>query len=138
VIIQQSLPRGIRNNNPGNIRRNNTRWQGMQTIQNDDQFVQFTNAEYGFRAMARILKTYERRGLITVRDIISTYAPKNENDTQTYVEFAANRLQVLPDQALDFNQYLFPLIKAITLFEQGATFASFYTDDSMREGIALA
>lgn len=56
IASYATLPRGIRNKNPGNIKRNNTQWQGMQLIQNDPEFVQFKHPKYGFRAMARILR----------------------------------------------------------------------------------
>lgn len=138
MAVTQSLPRGIRNNNPGNIRRNAIRWEGMKARQTDSEFVQFTAPVYGFRALVRILKNYERRGLITVREIISTYAPSTENHTEKYIAFVSGRLQVSPDQELNLAQNLLSLIKAITAFEQGAAFATFYRDDTIQGGIVLA
>lgn len=51
-------PRGIRNNNPGNIKwsaANN--WQG-QIGKDSAGFVIFSSADYGLRAAARLIKTY--------------------------------------------------------------------------------
>ncbi len=138
TVSRSSLPRGIRNNNPGNIRLTSDQWQGLQDAQNDPDFFQFVHPRYGFRAMARILRNYQRRGLTTLREMIGTYAPKSENDTNAYVRFVANELNINPDAELSLDVYLFPLIKAITQFENGRRFADFYGDNTIKEGIALA
>ena len=66
-------PRGIRNRNPGNIDRGRDRWQGMADDQSPDpRFVVFTEAEWGIRAIVRVLRSYrDRHGLETVRAIVS-------------------------------------------------------------------
>jgi len=43
-----SLPRGIRNNNPGNIRQNNIQWQGMSENPFDPHFVEFKEPVWGY------------------------------------------------------------------------------------------
>ncbi len=138
TFLKSQLPRGIRNNNPGNIKRNAIAWEGMRAVQSDAEFVQFESPEYGFRAMARILRTYESRGIVTVRDIISTYAPAEENSTANYINFVAGRLNVAPDAELDFDAQLLDLIKAMAIFENGTLYAGFYDDATIRGGIALA
>jgi len=138
IAIKKNLPRGIRNNNPGNIRRTVDQWQGMSAVQTDSEFVQFVEPEYGFRAIARILRSYERRGLITVRDIISVYAPASENKTESYIHFVAQRLNVSPDAALNLERDLLQLIKAITIFENGPLYASIYDDNTIEQGAFLA
>ena len=53
------LPRGIRNNNPLNIRRSKDQWQGMKKEQTDGAFCQFENLAYGWRASFMLLtRTY--------------------------------------------------------------------------------
>ena len=53
------LPRGIRNNNPLNIRRGKDQWKGMAEAQNDRAFVQFKSLDYGWRAAFYLLtRTY--------------------------------------------------------------------------------
>ena len=138
TFTQSSLPRGIRNNNPGNIRRTNDRWQGMEEKQTDPEFVQFRHPRYGFRAMARILHNYQRRGLTTLRDIISTWAPKNENDTNAYLNFVAKRLNTSPDSDIDISTRMVELIKAITIFENGKIATVYYSDAAIESGILLA
>ena len=55
------MNRGIRNNNPLNIRRSATRWKGAQEEQRDKAFVQFKTLAYGYRAAWKILQTYYER-----------------------------------------------------------------------------
>ena len=50
--------RGIRNNNPLNIRHSADRWQGAREEQTDKSFVQFTTMAYGYRAAWKVLESY--------------------------------------------------------------------------------
>lgn len=133
-----NLPRGIRNNNPGNIRRTADQWEGMTEAQTDPEFVQFVAPEYGFRAMLRILRSYERRGVVTTQDIITTYSPPSENNTTNYIRFVVNELGMSPDTAIDLDRDALPLIRAMATFENGSRFANFYNDQIIQQGIALA
>ena len=47
-----TVPRGTRNNNPGNIRHSADAWKGMNVEQLDDSFVQFETPHFGIRAAA--------------------------------------------------------------------------------------
>ena len=53
-------PRGIRNNNPGNIECGSP-WQGLRTQKErtDNRFAQFTDPVFGIRALACVLITYQ-------------------------------------------------------------------------------
>ena len=84
------MTRGQRNNNPLNIRHSADKWQGARINQTDPSFVQFTSMAYGDRAAWKVLESYWVRfekELIpyTVRNIISRWAPPNENDTEAYI-----------------------------------------------------
>ena len=84
------MTRGIRNNNPLNIRRSSTHWQGARKEQTDKSFVQFETMAYGYRAAWKILQTYYERFCMqnkdyTVRNIITRWAPPTENDTEAYI-----------------------------------------------------
>ena len=127
------LPRGIRNHNPGNI-RHGADWQGMAEQQTDSAFVQFKSPEWGIRAMVRILRTYESRGLQTVRQIIDRWAPPNENDTESYVQAVAKAVGVMPSELLT-DAHLPALLKAIIAHENGQ---QPYTDEQIQQGIDLA
>lgn len=88
--------------------------------------------------MTRVLRSYERRGLNTINDIINRWAPSNENHTAAYVKFVSDYIGIAPNAEFSISFYLFPLIKAITIYENGRDYASYYSDQTIREGIALA
>lgn len=130
------IPRGIRNNNPGNIRHSKSKWQGMADVQADAEFVSFTSPEYGIRAICRVLLQYQKRGVDTVGEIIRTYAPPVENNTDAYVRSVCKSGGFLPDEVLDFDDaaVMLPLVKAIVKHETGAT----YPDSVFEGGLRLA
>ncbi len=114
-----SKSRGLRNNNPGNIRRG-IDWQGMAERQPDPEFVTFQSPVYGIRAMNKILKTYATKyGLNTVRGIINRWAPPSENDTDAYVAAVAEALGVDPDARIDVAARARELTQAIIQHENG-------------------
>lgn len=119
IMVYQKV-RGIRNNNPGNIKRSNDKWQGLSADQNDPVFFQFDTVEYGIRAMLKILTNYRKKyGLSTVRQIIDRWAPEIENPTSKYQEFVAKELGVGLDEQIDVFMRRIDLAKAITQFENG-------------------
>ncbi len=100
---QQGLPRGIRNNNPGNIRITDTRWQGkIPNAQNrDGAFEQFQSYKWGIGAMTKLLINYMNvRGLRTLTEILNTYAPKSENNTNAYIQTISNETGIHPNTRL--------------------------------------
>ncbi len=130
------MTRGIRNNNPGNIRHGTSRWQGMSAAQPDTEYVTFDSPLYGIRAMAKLLTNYESRyGLDTIRGIITRWAPPIENITASYIDNVSRIVGVLPDQKIDVGERMAPLIKAIIQHENGQ---QPYTDEQINQGIALA
>ena len=131
-------PRGIRNNNPGNIRLSDDKWQGLDIPADDGAFFRFRTPAYGIRALARILITYQdKHGINTVRDMIGRYAPPAENETESYVLHAADHVSVSPDAAIDVHLYrhMRPLVEAIIAHENGVMP---YTDAQIDKGLALA
>lgn len=93
------IPRGIRNNNPLNIRTSATRWQGKRTPSTDPAFEQFDTMTLGVRAAFRILYTYVNRYQVrSIEGIISRWAPDTENNTARYIATVANAL-ALPRSA---------------------------------------
>lgn len=82
--------RGIRNNNPLNIRHSASRWQGARKEQDDSSFVQFETMAYGYRAAWKVLESYwkhfrSQRQPFTVENIIRRWAPPSENCTDAYI-----------------------------------------------------
>jgi hypothetical protein len=130
------MTRGIDNNNPGNIRRSNIAWEGLAPTQTDPAFSQFVNPEYGIRAIAKILKTYQREGLTTIRQMISHWAPpEDHNDTSAYIKNVAAACGVDPDTSLDLAFYMPRIVAAIIHQENGV---NPYSSDIIEEGTHLA
>ncbi|MGG6028834.1 structural protein [Salmonella enterica] len=118
-----NTPRGIRNNNPGNIRWGDD-WKGLvpKEQRTDKAFCQFTAPEYGIRAMIVILRNYQHKhGLNTITGIISRWAPTNENNTQAYINSVAKSTDTAPDQFVhtDDSRFMTKLIQAIIRHENG-------------------
>lgn len=115
--------RGYRNNNPLNIRRNGTRWQGLREEQTDRAFFQFVSIEWGYRAAIKILRTYQRRyGLRSIREMIGRWAPPFENNTEAYVQTVSNRAKVRPDVSinLDNKDLILRIVEAMAFVENGS------------------
>lgn len=89
--LQGSLPRGIRNNNPGNI-EDGTFAKALPGYKGSDgRFAIFESPEHGLQAMDTLLTSYGRRGLKTVNDVISRWAPSADgNNVSAYAQFVAN------------------------------------------------
>jgi hypothetical protein len=91
MTVQTMLLRGIRNNNPLNIRLSpDNRWQGRVAprLNSDGAFEQFQDPIMGLRAAAVLLIThYDRRHLDTIRKLVQVWAPPNENDTEAYARW---------------------------------------------------
>lgn len=95
-------PRGLRNNNPLNIRRTTTKWLGLAPTQTDPEFCQFQTLDYGWRAAFRLLthSYFEKYGLDTIRKIISRWAPPSENNTAAYITSVSRITGIPPDESL--------------------------------------
>jgi hypothetical protein len=78
------IPRGLRNNNPLNIRHNADVFQG-EIKGNDKSFKTFSSMPYGYRAAFVTLATYLSRGWNTIEKIIAKWAPPIENNTEGYI-----------------------------------------------------
>ncbi|CCP02961.1 Protein P5 [Erwinia amylovora Ea644] len=116
--------RGIRNNNPGNIRWGDD-WKGLvpESLRTDKSFCQFKSAEYGIRAMIIILRNYQRKhGLSTMKEIINRWAPDVENDTQAYIDSVAKSTGVPADKRIDTtdSRFMTRLLQAIINHENGS------------------
>lgn len=121
------LPRGIRNNNPGNLRPGSS-WQGI--VGQDGGYLVFDKPENGIRALGKNLLTYFRvHQLDTVRGIISRWAPPQgrdpvtgkaySQDTESYIADVARALGVAPDARIDVPARLDQLVPAIIKHENG-------------------
>lgn len=96
-------PRGIRNNNPGNIRKTDVKWKG-EVAGTDSAFETFVSMPYGYRAMIKLLQNYQKNHrLKTIRQIITRWAPPSENNTSAYISTVSKRTGIGPDVAIDMK-----------------------------------
>ena len=101
-------PRGIRNNNPLNIRLSSDKWQGQRPpsprrgVGGEAEFCQFESMAYGWRAAFVILcKTYYGKyKLKTIRALITRWAPPKENNTEAYIRRVSDYAGIGPDKVL--------------------------------------
>jgi hypothetical protein len=96
-------PRGVRNNNPGNIMKGSSKWQG-EIQGSDPRYASFNSPEAGIAAMGKNLLTYQNKyGINTVEGIVSRWAPATENNTNTYTATVAKALGVKPGDTIDLH-----------------------------------
>lgn len=143
--------RGIRRNNPGNIEyRPSVRWQGQVEPHDGDRYAAFVAPQWGIRAIARVLVTYEDKRkandgsrIDTVHEFISRWAPSVndsgvfENDTGSYVKHMSDLLDVGPNDPISVHDYdtCRTLVVGIITHENGY---NPYSDAQIAKGLMLA
>lgn len=116
------MSRGLRNCNPGNIRRSRVRYKGEVLPSNDKEFKQFCSMAYGYRAMFVLLDSYRSKyGLCTIRQMLNRYAPPSENFTEGYIRFVASRTGIAPDEIVNTRaaRDMVPIVAAMSEIENG-------------------
>ncbi len=116
-------PRGIRNNNPGNIRYGKFAQSWGAIAQDDKGFAVFADPSTGENAEIALLGTYLKNKHDTIRKIISRYAPASENDTHAYIGAVSRQTGLTPDAKLTAAN-LGALSQAIFAHENGAKYAT--------------
>jgi hypothetical protein len=126
--------RGIRNNNPGNLRPGDN-WQGMAGV--SDNFIVFKDVFYGCRALATDISNKYFSGLDSVTKIINKYAPPMENNTIAYINAVSNAIGVSPTAKIDLTKdMLFKFMRAVIMHENGSQ-GSMITDAQILTGISM-
>lgn len=101
------MPRGLRNNNPLNIRRSTDKWIGLRPTQQDKGFFQFVDLAYGYRAAGKLLQNYQRlHKLYNLNGLIARWAPAKENNTKAYVARVARELSTQAGRMIDGETHL--------------------------------
>ena len=130
--------RGIRNNNPGNVRKG-TDWNGLDPSGTDADFCVFVSPQYGIRVIAKLLFAYQDfHDLNTIHGLIDRWAPPSENDTGAYAQFGAERANWGVDTHLSLHtmpELLKGMVVAIIAYENGG-YA--YPDGVVSSGIQMA
>lgn len=119
-------PRGIRNNNPLNIRKG-SQWQGMSKEQSDPSFVQFVSMQYGIRAAFRLMLNHisgfkgTRPPRNTISKLISVWAPPTENATTKYIDFVCQSVGLQASDIIDHKDatQLIKIARAMAFVECG-------------------
>ena len=126
--------RGVRNANPGNIRKSKDQWEGA--IGDDGAFVIFDSPESGVRALAKNLQSYGRQGYDSIEKIINRWAPPSENDTKSYIDSVVAATGIPATQSLDLSNpdTLSSLAQAISFHETGSR----YNPEVYQQGVARA
>jgi len=143
-MTSQMKPRGIRNNNPLNIRRSGSKWKGLSKQQTDKAFCQFDEMKYGWRAAFYLLcYTYWKVwGCNSVRTIISRWAPDNENNTESYIKRVCELTGLAPSEPIgDPTQHADNWLKlgwAMAIVENGLEACKHLDGLDEHEGFKLA
>lgn len=118
--------RGIRNNNPGNLIRTAIDWRGKVPHERntDTRFEQFETTAgvpghiWGIRAMLMDVRSDIRKGLTTIKALITEYAPPVENNTAAYIKAVSSAVGIAPDAPILIAHYP-ALMAAIIKHENG-------------------
>lgn len=116
--------RGLRNNNPGNIRRNDRDKPFIGEIRpsQDCLFRQFKDISYGYRAMFYLLRKYKKNKFNTIEAMIYRWAPPNDNnDTNTYIDFVCHKSGMDRYQPVDVydKNTMCKIVAAMSQMENG-------------------
>ena len=123
---------------PGNIKlANSPLFVGEVRPSYSDVFRTFRTPTHGFRAIAEILLTYQKRdGIKTIGEAINRYAPPSDNNpTEIYSLNVARECGVEVTDTIDFKRYLLPMLRAISRQELGE---DYYSDDTISHAIDMA
>ncbi len=118
------MSRGLRNCNPGNIRLTSRQglYRGEKTPSSDPAFRQFNTMEWGYRALFVLLYTYQtRHNLHTPREIISRWAPPQENHTEAYIRALCEMTGLSEEERLEVTdrETMMRFAAAISRVENG-------------------
>ena len=121
MSVKTTIPRGLRNCNPGNIRLSSVRYAGEVQPSQDTAFKQFCSMAYGYRAVFVLLHSYIQRGFNTITRIINRYAPPSENSTNSYISTVVRRSGIGADTpvAPDDHKTMTAIVSAISFVENG-------------------
>lgn len=143
VVVSRIGVRGVRNNNPGNLRLTGIAWKGkVPNAENTDrEFEQFRDGGgypghvWGLRALYMDVRgDVLRDGLNTVTKLIHSYAPPSENNTRAYIDAVARAIDKGATDALVLAD-LPGVIKAIVAHENRG---HRYPDEDVAQAIRLA
>lgn len=122
--------RGIRNNNPFNIRKSSSRWLG-KIKGSDNEFETFDSLEHGYRAGLILLANYYTKyKLHSYGAILRRFAPVKENNLKNYCKWIQQYTDIYPDAYIELKVLLYEIAPLIAYYE------SKFFDDELQETVA--
>lgn len=122
-IGNKSLPRGLRNSNPGNIKDGAFAQHLPGYAGSDGTFARFDTLDNGLSAMSTLLGRYGKTGLSTPAQIVGRWAPAgaDNNPTASYAANVAKQLGIGVNDPIDMNDpnARLKLASAMASFENG-------------------
>lgn len=118
-MFTTSGTRGIRNNNPGNIRKGSSKWEGEIGV-DDKGFIVFKEMKYGVRACMKLVRNYILSGHDTIRKIISRWAPSSDNNpTESYISYVSTQIGIGSNTKISADDWdkLCKVVVSICYFE---------------------
>jgi hypothetical protein len=109
AVTNPAAPAPLRNNNPG-------------ALMPGGKLANYPDMQSGIAAMDQNLASYANKGVNTLSDVISKWAPPNENNTQAYIKDVSQRLGIPPNQKVDLTNpaQRLAISSAIMLHENGS------------------
>ena len=143
------MPRGYRNNNPGNIKDFDIGWKGLATKEqridfqlSENVMCVFVHPKWGIRAMAHDLQTKQRKysDCKSTRGMLERYAPAGKENPalEEYIHYVSRKIGVSHNDVISVKDYdtCLRMVVAMMMFENGRTMP--YSDDIVEEGLLLA
>lgn len=121
-----SAPRGVRNNNPGNLNFANQEGATKEGGEGG-RFAVFETMQHGVAALYKQLQLYFKRGINTLSSIVKTYAPASDNNNVgAYISALSKATGKGADETLDANDTstIARLMKGIVDHENGKGYIS--------------
>lgn len=135
---KQNLPRGLRNNNPGNIIQTNIGWKGKLNNPTDSRFEQFIDLKHGIRALYRQLNSDVNKRGLNLHELINKYAPAHENNTTAYIQFVTQQTGISPFSKIELDsENLVQLAKAIISIENGSQYGHLITNQDYNDAFEI-
>lgn len=137
VSNSSGYPRGIRNNNPLNIKYNaGNNWKG-QIGKDSGGFVVFASPVFGFRAAYKILKSYAAKGTRTLGAVCAKWSPDPVGLSGAYAT-NVSRLSGFPISGvipLGDHVTTAKILKAMNAQENGQKYYDFFPLSVIETGI---
>ena len=143
------MPRGYRNNNPGNIKDFDIGWKGLATKEqrvdfqlSENVMCVFIHPKWGIRAMAHDLQTKQRKysDCSNIRGMLERYAPAGKENPalEEYIHYVSRKTGVGHRDLISVKDYdtCLRMVTAMMMFENGRQMP--YSEEIIEEGLLLA